>query len=530
MAGDSDTALKPSEPAGSSWMDAFKNAAATAAEATGLDKAAETVTTYVADVGEDLAVKVLPTKTLLNQIAGDNQQIRSIVDQITSDPELLNALEKNIQRDSFRDELKGLFEGAEGVDPEIQRTNLETIKKSFQDPEIRSDLTVALNNMAESPDTITIENFRTLIDATKNFDIQNPDTGREAIQQAYIGLGMTTVDANEAIQHIYDKSVRDLKIDTVLKPIVESDPNLHGVTDAIKSNPELSSAIVNFIKSDINAISEIKSLFSPEGGEEITEAQKAAMIQTLEAALNDPEKAADMAQALNNIAADPDDDITIDDLKELNNAIKDYDIWNPIKSAERLQKAYVGLGMSIEDANEAIEHEALNRINGSGLGLFVGVMSAIGLDPQWLMEKLGSLLEMIGVSSDVTNSLTSMFNDKGMAQLPEFAKDMIGIGEHSAVAEENTIEEPTEEKPTEDMISSNTTNGIIPEEIAAAKALTDTGVAANTNGTGLEVAASKVAFNPNASGDATDGYKIPAVETRSQVAVNFASKPMELAV
>lgn len=73
-----------------------------------------------------------------------------------------------------------------------------------------------------------------------------------------------------------------------------------------------------------------------------------------------------------------------------------------------------------------------------------------------------------------------------------------------------------------------TTNGIIPEEIAAAKAITDTGVAANTNGTGLEVAASKVAFNPNASGDATDGYRLPGAETQAQVAMNLTRSPMAL--
>ena len=413
----------------------IKEMAKEAAEDIGFNDAAEYVTTEA-------------TKLALYSLTVVKPEFAGIVNTINSNDQLVGAIGNYLGDDLSRIvEMASTLspDGTENLTEESQKAALEALENTLKNPVVAEDIAIALNNMAENPDTITMTNFQALITAAKSFDITNPDVGRQEIQQAYVGLGMSPEDANEAIQSIYDKAVQDIKIDTVLAPIVNGDPDMKGVTDAIKGNPELSEAIVNYIKSDINAAGDIKELFTNEDGITLTGDAKIAALKTLEVAINDPEKSALMTKAINNIAADPNDNITVDGLKELNAAIDEYSVWDASGSTERVQKAFVSLGMTEAEANEAIELEALNRINGSGLGLAAGILTAIGLDPSWLMGKLADFLEMIGVSSEFTGSLRNMFNENGLAELPEFAQSFLGTNTSNTHANSQTASEPNKE-------------------------------------------------------------------------------------
>lgn len=417
----------------------IKETAQEVSEDMGLNNAAEYVTA---------GVTAGATKLALNSLSMIKPEFAGIVNTINSNDQLVGAIGNYLGDDLSRiGEMASTLspDDTENLTEESQKAALEAVENTLKNPVVAEDIATALNNMAANPDTITMTNFQALITAAKSFDITNPDVGRQEIQQAYVGLGMSPEDANEAIQSIYDKAVQDIKIDNVLAPIVNGDPDMKGVTDAIKRNPELSEAIVNYIKSDINAAGDIKELFTNEDGVTLTGDAKIAALKTLEVAINDPEKSALMTKAINNIAADPNDNITVDGLKELNAAIDEYSVWDASGSTERVQKAFVSLGMTEAEANEAIELEALNRINGSGLGLAAGILTAIGLDPSWLMGKLADFLEMIGVSSEFTGSLRNMFNENGLAELPEFAQIFLGTNNSNTQASSQTASGPSHE-------------------------------------------------------------------------------------
>lgn len=188
--------------------------------------------------------------------------------------------------------------------------------------------------------------------------------------------------------------------------LVSTKPELKGLVDAVKADPELASALNDAMTKDNTFLPGLIRMSSSEDG--------SAFLSTVEETLKDPEVRANLTLGLQNLAER--DDVDFADFEELTNSLAQYDMEKPEESKARVVKAHLGMGLTEDDAEETLA---------AGRDAF---WKNILQEPERLGGWIGNMMEKMGMPAGFAEAVASFI--PGMIKMiggaPEFIKSWMG--------------------------------------------------------------------------------------------------------
>lgn len=195
-------------------------------------------------------------------------------------------------------------------------------------------------------------------------------------------------------------------------------PELQGLADVIKADPELASALNDAMVKDPTFLPGLIRMSSSTDG--------TAFLSSVEEGLQNPEVRANLTLGLQNLAER--EDIDFSDFEEFANSATQYDMAKPEESRARVINAHLNMGLTEENAEETM---AAGRD---------GFWKDILQNPERLGGWIGNMLEDMGLPAGFAESIASfipgMINMIGGA--PEFIKDWMGP-EYQEYYSENVV-------------------------------------------------------------------------------------------
>ena len=129
----------------------------------------------------------------LDMLATIKPELSGLIDTVKEDPALASALNNAMTQDpTFLPGLVRMSSSSDGG------AFLSTVEKGLKNPEVRANLTLGLQNLAERED-IDFSDFEELVGSVREYDMEKPEESRTRVVNAHLAMGLTEDDAEETL-------------------------------------------------------------------------------------------------------------------------------------------------------------------------------------------------------------------------------------------------------------------------------------------------------------------------------------------